>query len=164
MSNGISNKHNDLFKQPVQVSIFDSGSCRQFEKITIRDGAWRTVSIPALFACIEHPHLGLILFDTGYSSHFFKATHQLPYAIYRWMTPVEWTKEQSAVYQLATSGDKSKRHSICDLVSLSRRSYWWCAGFSASEVYLPAKCIRTCQKTQRILCAACRIFTRFDAK
>lgn len=104
MSDGISNKHISLFKQPVKVSIYDAGSCRQFEKITIRDGVWRSVSIPALFACIEHPKFGPVLFDTGYSSHFFKASNRLPYAMYRWVTPVEWTEEKRAEYQLRQAG------------------------------------------------------------
>lgn len=139
MSDGISNKHISLFKQPVKVSIYDAGSCRQFEKITIRDGVWRSVSIPALFACIEHPKFGPVLFDTGYSSHFFKASNRLPYAMYRWVTPVEWTEEKRAEYQLATSGHRPQQHSICHFVSFSCGSHWRYSGFPASEVYLFAE-------------------------
>ncbi|CAM3627953.1 hypothetical protein BRIN106911_22515 [Brevibacillus invocatus] len=73
MSHGSKNKTH-LFNTKVKVTLFEAGSCTQSESMTIRGGERRSIRIPALFACIEHPRLGPILFDTGYSQRFFTDT------------------------------------------------------------------------------------------
>ncbi|MGI4873473.1 MAG: MBL fold metallo-hydrolase [Janthinobacterium lividum] len=68
-----------------------------------REG-WAPRQFPALFALIEHPTQGLILYDTGYSPRFFTETARLPAALYRYATPVVCPASQTAVAQLARRG------------------------------------------------------------
>lgn len=103
MSTGLKNNHH-LFSTKVSVTIYAAGSCTQSERITIRGGERRSIRIPALFACIEHPGLGPILFDTGYSERFFQAASRFPYSLYRSATPVFITEEEKAVHQLQQAG------------------------------------------------------------
>ncbi len=103
MSNGL-NSIPKLFSLQVEVSVFTAGSCRQMEKITIRDGVAKQIRIPALFACIRHPQHGLILFDTGYADHFFHAAARFPYCLYKKATPVQIDQRQTAIYQLQQAG------------------------------------------------------------
>lgn len=53
---------------------------------------------------IEHPELGLILFDTGYSEQFYEATRRFPYRLYRWITPVSIRHERSAAQHVKAAG------------------------------------------------------------
>jgi glyoxylase-like metal-dependent hydrolase (beta-lactamase superfamily II) len=61
----------------------------------------RNIRFPAMFALFEHPRLGAMLFDTGYSYRFFEETRRFPNRLYRMMTPVTLREEQLAVKQLA---------------------------------------------------------------
>lgn len=88
----------------VKVRIFSAGSCTHPEWVTIRGGSLRSVRIPALFACIEHPQAGPILFDTGYSDRFFRETDPFPARFYRMVTPVQFEAGQSASERLRAAG------------------------------------------------------------
>ncbi|WP_311764793.1 MBL fold metallo-hydrolase [Paenibacillus agricola] len=81
-----------------------AGYCTHHEWVTMRGGVFQAVQFPAGFACIEHPHAGLILFDTGYSERFAKETSHFPTSIYGRLTPVYFQKEQSASSQLRQLG------------------------------------------------------------
>jgi len=70
----------------------------------LRGGRWRSVPIPALFALIEHPQLGPILFDTGYSPRFFSETRRWPYCLYAKITPVHLQAADTAACQLQRRG------------------------------------------------------------
>jgi glyoxylase-like metal-dependent hydrolase (beta-lactamase superfamily II) len=63
------------------------GHCRHPECIAVRGGSWRFTEFPALVGLIEHPDIGPVLYDTGYSPHFEQATQHLPERLYRWVTP-----------------------------------------------------------------------------
>ncbi|WP_256972563.1 MBL fold metallo-hydrolase [Saccharibacillus sp. O23] len=88
----------------VKLRVFSAGSCTHPEWVTIRGGSLRSVRIPALFACIEHPQAGPILFDTGYSDRFFRETDPFPDRLYRMVTPVRFEAGQSAAERLRASG------------------------------------------------------------
>jgi glyoxylase-like metal-dependent hydrolase (beta-lactamase superfamily II) len=90
---------NPLTRQ-VKISIFNAGYCTCPEHFAIRGGKWRNIRFPAMFALLEHPSLGPMLFDTGYSFQFFKETRSFPNRFYRMMTPVTLLEEQLAVCQL----------------------------------------------------------------
>ncbi|MBW7477210.1 MBL fold metallo-hydrolase [Paenibacillus oenotherae] len=92
----------------MQLTLFSAGYCKQLEAISIRGGKWRSMAFPAIFGCIEHPYWGLILFDTGYSSHFFRASDAFPYRLYRWTTPVTYSEGQSALHQLKQRGYRAE--------------------------------------------------------
>jgi glyoxylase-like metal-dependent hydrolase (beta-lactamase superfamily II) len=66
------------------------------------------MQFPAMFALIEHPRRGPILFDTGYSAAFLDATRRLPARIYRAVTPVTLRAEDEAVHQLAARGIRAE--------------------------------------------------------
>lgn len=88
----------------VSLKIFSAGSCRHPERVTIRGGSLRSIRIPALFARIEHPEAGAVLFDTGYSERFFRETDPFPARLYRMVTPVDFEKGQSAAERLHAAG------------------------------------------------------------
>jgi glyoxylase-like metal-dependent hydrolase (beta-lactamase superfamily II) len=90
----------------VKVSIFAAGYCTCPEHLAIQGGRWRNIRFPAMFALFEHPRLGAMLFDTGYSYRFFDETRHFPERLYRLMTPVTLREEQLVVNQLATRGLK----------------------------------------------------------
>ncbi|WP_246369925.1 MBL fold metallo-hydrolase [Saccharibacillus deserti] len=88
----------------VSLRLFSAGSCRHPEWVTIRGGSLRSVRIPALFGCIDHPQHGSILFDTGYSERFFRETDLFPARLYRMTTPVQFEAGQSAAERLRAAG------------------------------------------------------------
>lgn len=63
-----------------------------------------TCRFPALFALIEHPKEGILLYDTGYSPYFHEATRRYPYRLYAQITPVFLDPEETAVAQLHRRG------------------------------------------------------------
>jgi glyoxylase-like metal-dependent hydrolase (beta-lactamase superfamily II) len=95
-------------KLPLKLTLMAAGYCTHPEWITLSGGSFRSVPFPAGFACMEHPQLGVILFDTGYSSRFFTATKRFPFSLYRKLTPVIYEDKQSAVNQLDAMGIASK--------------------------------------------------------
>ncbi|MBI5935092.1 MAG: MBL fold metallo-hydrolase [Chloroflexi bacterium] len=86
----------------IQLHILHAGYCTCPEHIAIRGGSRTHIRFPAMFALIEHPRHGAMLFDTGYSYRFFDATSKLPYSLYRHATPVTLTEADLAVNQLLT--------------------------------------------------------------
>jgi nucleoside-diphosphate-sugar epimerase/glyoxylase-like metal-dependent hydrolase (beta-lactamase superfamily II) len=67
-------------------------------------GGWKWMQVPALFAIIEHPKEGLLLWDTGYAPRFFAATRRFPWRIMRYVTPAEITEDDAVVSQLGALG------------------------------------------------------------
>lgn len=59
---------------------------------------------PALAFLILHPHRGAILFDTGYSEHFYSATERMPERLYRTVTPPRLKDGESLSNQLQRDG------------------------------------------------------------
>lgn len=88
----------------VSVNLMTAGYCTHREWLTIQGGSGASVRFPAMFAYIEHPRLGPVLFDTGYSTRFFQATSAFPARLYRWTTPVYIGEEESAANQLRNLG------------------------------------------------------------
>lgn len=86
----------------MKVTILHAGYCTCPEHIAIRGGAWTHIRFPAMFALLEHPRHGAMLFDTGYSYRFFDATRKLPYSLYRHATPVTLNESDLAINQLST--------------------------------------------------------------
>lgn len=88
----------------IAFELKTAGYCKQIEKITNIQKAFRSIAFPAHFAIIRHPVKGIILVDTGYSEHFIEATSTFPYSIYARVTPVIFDLQQSAKMQLAAEG------------------------------------------------------------
>ena len=85
------------------LTLLPTGYCTQSSWLVLRT-RHRTMRFPALVALIEHPQHGPILFDTGYSERFFAATERWPFRLYRWLTPVFISPEETVVAQLARRG------------------------------------------------------------
>lgn len=87
-----------------KLRIGVSGYCTAPEALVFRGGRWRQAHFPCSWALIEHPAVGLILFDTGYAPRFLEATQTFPERLYRWVTPVHLAPGHSAVEQLIRWG------------------------------------------------------------
>ena len=89
---------------PLSVSWFKAGYCIHPEAVVTPGTSWKTIQFPAMFAFIQHPTAGNLLFDTGYSDRFFQATARFPNRLYAMITPVFLQPHESAVEQLASKG------------------------------------------------------------
>ena len=90
--------------RPLEWTLYEAGYCTHPEVATIRDGALRPCEFPALVARLDHPRHGVVLFDTGYSRHFFRATATFPECLYRKVTPVHLGPGASLAAQLERDG------------------------------------------------------------
>lgn len=88
----------------VTVTLLAAGYCTQSQHILFRGSPRKTVKFPAIYALLEHPRLGPMLFDTGYSRRFHEQTRRLPYRLYAWVTPVYVSDDDTAVQMLARRG------------------------------------------------------------
>ena len=89
-----------LFSHRVKFDLLKVGHCQHAECAALRGGSRRAIDFPALVGLIEHPHHGLMLYDTGYSRHFWDATRRFPECLYRIVTPVQLPPEQELLAQL----------------------------------------------------------------
>ncbi len=85
----------------MKIRVLHAGYCTAPEHVAMHGGRWRTIHFPAMFALLEHPRFGPMLFDTGYSYRFFEETRRFPNRFYRFMTPVTLHEEDLVVNQLA---------------------------------------------------------------
>ena len=84
----------------MKVYFFSAGFCSADNSHTYKKAPKGKTVFPAFWALIQHPELGNIVFDTGYSDHFFEATKNFPNRIYRWVAPVSFSNGDSAKDQL----------------------------------------------------------------
>lgn len=89
---------------PIKVDYLRVGQCRHLECMAARGGRWGLIDFPSCCALIHHPQAGWILFDTGYSDHFFSATEPLPERLYRIALPVRLPPQEQLLTQLAARG------------------------------------------------------------
>lgn len=89
--------------------MLEAGSCRHAECSAVRGGSWRAIEFPSLCGLIEHPSYGYVLYDTGYSSHFFAATNPFPERLYRLILPVALDPQESVAHQLERHGVEPAR-------------------------------------------------------
>ena len=80
----------------VQLTIRSSGHCFA-EGHHVMKGAPKTpVRFEAIWAEIDHPTQGKILYDTGYTWRFLDATQRFPQRIYAKLTKVSILPEEEA--------------------------------------------------------------------
>ena len=89
---------------PVKLKLLQAGVTEARERVFGLSSSWRPVQVPALFGWIQHPAHGNVLFDTGYSTHFFEETRRFPEKLYALATPVKILPEEDAVSQLQRQG------------------------------------------------------------
>ncbi|GAB3022756.1 MBL fold metallo-hydrolase [Oleiagrimonas citrea] len=83
---------------------YEVGHCLHPECSVRKGGRWRMTRFPALAFLIRHPQRGAVLFDTGYSEHFFSATEHMPERLYRTVTPPRLKDNESLLRQLQRDG------------------------------------------------------------
>lgn len=88
----------------VKLTLFQAGYCTAPEHLLQRGGRRVEVKLPALFALIEHPKAGYVLFDTGYSRRFYEETAHGWNQLYGKITPVTVEEADEARTQLAARG------------------------------------------------------------
>ncbi|MEL7400112.1 MAG: MBL fold metallo-hydrolase, partial [Pseudomonadota bacterium] len=88
----------------VNPTFLKAGYCTHPEAITLKGGRWNNIQFPDLFVLIQHPTVGNILYDTGYSESFFQATKSFPNRFYALLTPVYLQPEETAIQQLEQRG------------------------------------------------------------
>lgn len=84
----------------VQLKLLRVGHCRHLACMAARGSRCRRVDFPALSVLIRHPHLGAMLYDTGYAEPFFAATQTLPEKAYRLSVPVTLPESEQLIRQL----------------------------------------------------------------
>lgn len=80
------------------------GSCHSLACLADRGAGLASAVFPATCALIAHPSRGWVLFDTGYSAHFFAATQRFPERLYRQLLPVALPPDEELTAQLARFG------------------------------------------------------------
>lgn len=88
----------------LQWTRYEVGHCRHPECMVRRGGRWSAQPFPSLAFRLRHPQVGDVLFDTGYSRHFLRATQRFPERLYRMVTPVRLRKDECLRTQLAAEG------------------------------------------------------------
>lgn len=88
----------------VRLRVLAGGHCTHPEAMVHRDRPLRSCKFPALFARIDHPTRGVLLYDTGYARPFHEETRRWPGRIYGRITPVHLHDHESAAAQLARDG------------------------------------------------------------
>ncbi|HUB91240.1 MAG TPA: MBL fold metallo-hydrolase [Dyella sp.] len=88
----------------IEWRTYEAGHCMHPQCSTRRRGSWKMVRFPSLTFLLRHPTHGTMLFDTGYSEHFFHATRHLPERLYRTITPPHLREQESLCNQLARDG------------------------------------------------------------
>lgn len=95
-------------KHSINLRLFSSGYCTGNNSHIHKNEKSKKLSFEALWALIEHPSLGKIVLDTGYTHRFFEATRPFPNRFYRWMTPVYYQDSDAAISQLNEIGIKAE--------------------------------------------------------
>ncbi|GAA3517149.1 MBL fold metallo-hydrolase [Aquimarina addita] len=81
-----------------------AGYCIAKKNHAIRGGNKQKIKFHALWGIIQHPEKGYILYDTGYTQKFYKATRHFPNKIYAVATKVSITPEKEVKHQLMNYG------------------------------------------------------------
>jgi glyoxylase-like metal-dependent hydrolase (beta-lactamase superfamily II) len=92
----------------VRLTLLDAGFCECPEHIVLRNGRWQAMRFPATFALLEHPCIGPMLLDTGYTGRFYTETRRFPYSLYARATPVTLREGECACDKLARRGIRAE--------------------------------------------------------
>lgn len=84
----------------LSLSIMSDGYCPQLEGLAMRGARFCKMRFASMFALLEHPSRGPVLFDTGYSSRFHEETRRFPGRLYSLLASAHVNLERTAVCQL----------------------------------------------------------------
>jgi len=80
----------------LSLNFYASGYCSAHASVVNpKEGKGKT-TFYAVWALLNIPNIGYVLFDTGYSEAFENATNPFPDRLYRWATPVTIKKDETA--------------------------------------------------------------------
>jgi glyoxylase-like metal-dependent hydrolase (beta-lactamase superfamily II) len=88
----------------VKLYLNYAGYCVAKESEVIQGGKSENVQFNALWGLIEHPEKGWILYDTGYTRRFHRATSWFPNKIYALLSPVVIDEQDEVKAQLQRAG------------------------------------------------------------
>lgn len=88
----------------LEISLLQAGYCTQWDRVVRNNGHYKKIKFPATFLLINHPHKGIILFDTGYAPRIVEAMKVFPYQLHAMLTPVYLKQNESAKEQLLNRG------------------------------------------------------------
>lgn len=80
----------------ISVALFASGYCEAHAYVVNKKDGFGKTSFYAVWALMNIPKVGYVLFDTGYNNNFQLATTPFPERLYRWITPVYINEAQTA--------------------------------------------------------------------
>lgn len=81
-----------------------AGYCTHPGKVANPRSSWKSIVFPASVAVIEHSLHGVLLYDSGYSEHFYNETRRWPNSVYGRVTPVFIDEGTTAKAQLESRG------------------------------------------------------------
>ena len=84
----------------VPLTLMSDGYCVQLENLALHGAPFRRMRFASMFALLQHPGVGPVLFDTGYTQRFFEETRALPGRFYALITPTHVLSEQAVASQL----------------------------------------------------------------
>lgn len=88
----------------LQFKLLAAGYCTAKESIAKASGQKKDIKFYATYVLIKHPEMGYLLFDTGYSKEFFKATRKFPLSLYARATKVYLQDHETAKETLIKLG------------------------------------------------------------
>ena len=92
----------------IKLSLYASGYCEAHARVVNPINGKGKTKFYAVWALLQIPSVGNVLFDTGYSEKFSIATNSFPNRFYRWATPVTFYKKNSAKNILRDKGIDAK--------------------------------------------------------
>ena len=84
--------------------LLTAGYCMAGRHHALRGAPKESIRFYATYGMWEHPTLGYILFDTGYTRRFYEETKSFPASVYARMTKVDVKEEDEAVTVLRRHG------------------------------------------------------------
>lgn len=88
----------------LSIEFLQAGSTSHWLNMVSMQSPKIKVPFPATVALLQHDRYGPVLFDTGYSSHFYEATKKFPEKLYALITPVDIPAGGTLLEQLKGRG------------------------------------------------------------
>lgn len=117
-----------------RVRLFDTGYCVHPEHVVLRNCRMRRMEFPAMFALIEHPERGPILFDTGYGQAYLDAKKTLMGQLYNAVAPVTTEVDHFAAARCLRAGVEPKDVSLVIASHFHADHIAGLADFPAAEI------------------------------
>ncbi len=92
----------------IKLSFYASGYCEAHARVVDPIHGKGKKKFYAVWAFLQIPDVGNVLFDTGYSEEFNAATRRFPNRFYRWATPITLNLKHTAKNILEEQGIDSK--------------------------------------------------------